>query len=256
MSLDTDVESQFADSDDEGPAKKKKKPSIKDLQNDTFQCSLSFKAGKTSKSTLYWVDYSKAKDGNGLGPEAKAKLFSDLSEAEAEKDGLASSIKAMEAETKQLLSEPTNEEAITSLEKQEALLADLMEKLDEARKLKVNESHKRELKARIEHLANVWRKRRRTCIDFLVSMEEWTDGSITAKKSLAGEGHIELESDELVAKGAVEYARNKSKSRLGGKKRSHAEISASKIQPDETFVALLMDKNGELSRVHTTDESK
>ena len=117
-----------------------------------------------------------------------------------------------------------------------------------------------QIKRRIDTMVTHWRKRRRICMDFLFSMEEHTDGTISAKKCLQGDGAIELESDEVVAKRAVEYAKKKrNRPTLGAKRAVRSSKTAYKskipgIEPTESFVAVLLDSQGSVKRVHTDDE--
>lgn len=263
MALDTDTSTQFADSDDdddEAPTKKKsKKKEEEPTEAVPYKNSLTFKAGKGSNSSLYYVNYNTAKNGDGLDREEKNKLASDLAAAEAEEAALKQTLATMRTTTAKLISEPKNEEADRRLEKEEAELSDLTEQLEAARKLKVNEKHKATTKKRIEHFASFWRKRRRLCMDFLVTMEEVTDGTIIAKKCLLGDGQIDCDSDELVAKQVIAYANSK-RAKGNGKKLAFAKVSASTktgIQPSESFVAVLLDSQGSVSRVHLeADQSK
>jgi hypothetical protein len=263
MALDTDASTQFADSDDDEEAPKKKSKKDDTAEAVPYKGSLSFKAGKGSNSSLYYTNYNTAKNGDGLDREEKNKLATDLAAAEAEEAALKQTLATMRSMTTKLLSEPFNEEATARLEKEEAELSDLQEELEAARKLKVNEKHKEQTKRRIENMATFWRKRRRICMDFLISMEEVTDGTISAKKCLAGDGQIELDSDEAVAKAAIEYAKKKraGPKSLGGKKLSFAKTSATtsksgSIPPSESFVAVLLDSQGCVQRVHLDDDGK
>jgi hypothetical protein len=261
MTLDKDTEAQFAQSDedeDEPKAKAKAKKSantksdsiIMNPEDSQYKASLSLKAGRGSNSTLYFVDYNKAKNGDGMGYEEKAKLAGELAVVEAELETLQLSIKAMKNETATLLAQPKNPELALRLAKEEEELIALKEALDEARKLVVDEAHKNQVKRRVENFTNIWRKRRTLCMNFLMSMESWTEGSLTAKKCFAESGApIELESDEAAAASAMEYAKNKKKT---GKKRSHAEANG--ISADENFVGVMVDKQGKRTRVYVDDD--
>lgn len=262
MALDTDASTQFAESDnDEAPNQSKKEESSEILP---YKGSLSFKAGKGSNSSLYYVNYSTAKNGNGLERGEKNELAANLAAAEAEEAALKQKIADMRSTTAKLLSEPTNEEAKARLETAEADLTKIQEKLDAARMLKVNEKHKMQTKRRVENMTTFWRKRRRMCMDFLISMEEVTDGTISAKKCLTGDGQIDVDSDEAVAKVAIEYGKKKRVAPKGleGKKFSFAKNNASNskklsgISPSESFVAVLLDSQGCVQRVHLNDEEQ
>jgi predicted protein tyrosine phosphatase len=254
MALDTDASIQFAESDeeDEGKPKSSSKSTKKEIETAPYKNSLSFKAGKGSNSSLYYVNYNVAKNGDGLDREQKNQLASDIAAAEAEESALKEMLGTLRTTTEKLLAEPKNVDLSQRLECEDAEMADLLEQLTSARKLTVNEKHKAATKKRIEHLTAVWRKRRRICMDFLFTMEEATEGQICGKKCLVGDGQIDCESDELVAKQAIDYAKSK-RQKVGTKKLGFAKadtLSKGGIQPSESFVAVLLDSKGDVERVH------
>ena len=247
----------FDDSDDEDDKKKGSSTDSK-ASSDPFAGSLAFKAGKSANSTLYYVDYNKAKNGNGLDLEERNELLTAVATAQAKEAALKTSISQMTADTKVLLQEPTNEEATARLDAETPALADLKSQVEEARKLQVNEKHKKQVKRRIDNMAAQWRKRRRICMDFLIAMEENTDGTISVKKCLAGDGQIEIDSDEVVAKHALEFAKKKrnkplvhKKRGLGAKKQQSAPQG---ILADEAFVAVKLSSAGTVERVYLDDD--
>jgi len=275
MAFDTDSSMQFADdSDDDNEdgdaAKKNKKKSSKkkEAEAEPYKGVLSSKTttkGGTN-AHLYHVNYNIAKNGDGLDPEEKNKLASAHAAAEAEKAELERSIKSMKSETAKLLSEPTNEEAAALLEEGEVKLKKLNQDLEALRKLTVNEKHKQSLQRRIDSMTKTWRQRKRLCIDFLISMEENTDGTVSLNKCLAGNGQIEIDSDEAVAKGAKVYAKNKRAAPRGGlggqklakkSKSSHSNSNdQAGITPSESFVAVLLNSKGLVQRVHVDDDEE
>ena len=250
-------ENPFADSDDED--EKKGGGTKKKSSNDPFAGSLVLKSGRGANSSLYYVDYNKAKTGNGLDPEERNELASAVATTQAEESALLASIKAMNLNAKQLESEPKNDELAVQLDQGEASLFKLQSEVEEARKLQVNENHKKQVKRRCENMTTQWRKRRRLCMDFLISMEECTEGTISVKKTLAGDGQIEIDSDENVAKFAVEFGKKKranpkrfQKRVLGVKKQKTATEAG--IPPSEDFVAVLFDSQLRVRRVHLDDD--
>ena len=119
-------------------------------------------------------------------------------------------------------------------------------------------------------MASHWRRRKRLCMDFLISLEENTDGSVRAKKCLSGDGQIALDSDEIVASAAVQFAKDKRSrasslglnrsNRLRCKGRSALGSKPSKAQSvpetlaDDTFVAVRLDSQNTVCRVYLDDE--
>jgi len=134
MALDNS-ENQFYDSDDEDDAPKKAK---KADSGDPYAGLLSFKAGRSVNASVYYVDHSKQKNnGNGLEPDHRNELASNLAKAQEEESTLKATLQSMTKETAQLLSEPTNEEATATLARQEAEMVEIRDQLEQARALKV-----------------------------------------------------------------------------------------------------------------------
>lgn len=262
MALDKS-EGAFADSDDEEDKAPKKKAEPK-ASDDPYKGALSFKSGKSANTCLYYVDYTKLKNnGDGLPPDERNELSGELHKTNAELEALKMTVKTMTLEADKLLSEPTNEELAARLEADEADLADLREQAEAGRKLKVNEKHKQSIKRRIEAMTTVWRKRRRICMDFLIAMEENTDGTVSVKKCLKGDGQIDIDSDEAIVAAAVEYTKkklarpisNKMKRSISGVAKTAPKSStASSLTASESFVAVTLDSQGRIQRVYLEDE--
>lgn len=255
MALDNSDDT-FPDSDDEDSGKKKQVKQTKSI-SDPFHASLCFKSAKVANASLYYVDHTKLKNnGNGLDPADRNDLASNLAKAESEELALKEKLKSMGDETLKLQSEPTNEEAIARLETEELALTELMSQVEAARKLKVNEKIKQKLKKSIAAMAAEWRKRRRICMDFLTTMEEITEGTVSRKKCLAGDGQVDIDSDEAVVKAAVEFASKKRK--FGSNARAIPSKKKRKVSDDDglggvdacaAFVAVTLDSQGCIKRV-------
>jgi hypothetical protein len=166
-------------------------------------------AGRTSTSTLYYVNYSKlSNNGNGLPLGCQKKLEADLYGAIALSNDLLSTEASILSKGRTLLLEPTNESADMLVEKYQSDVISLLAKVAYYRALADNEKKRKHKLANINWFLLHWKKRRRICVDFLTMLEECTDGSINLKKCLAGAGQVEIESDEYVAKEARETALN------------------------------------------------
>lgn len=249
---------QFVDSDEEDEETKPASSGAKASSGDPFAGTLALKAGKSPNATLYYVDYNVAKNGNGLDREERNELMAEVVKAQAEETALKNSVKQMNDQTKLLLSQPTNEELASGLEAETSYLAELKSQVEAARKLQVNEEHKKQLKRRIQNMCTEWRKRRRICMDFLIAMEEATEGTISVKKCLSGDGQIEIDSDEVVTKHAVEFAKKKRQKPSLNKKRSFAAMKTGKsespgVLADENFVGVTLDSQGQVQRVYLDD---
>ena len=122
-------------------------------------------------------------------------------------------------------------------------VATLEKKVNDARALTVNESHKNKLKRRIQSMAGHYRKRKQLCCSFLSSLEEISDGAISKKKCLKGDGQIVLDSDETVNKAAIAYAKSKKRSK-----------TKSGSLADENFVGVALDSQKMIKRVYVNED--
>jgi hypothetical protein len=255
----------FADSDDDDECSKKKH---EPRTAEPFAGALLFKAGKNQGTNLYYTDHTKL---TRMDRDQREELSNAMANTRAEQDTLKESLKNILAEANQLLSEPTNDEAVTRLEASEAQALELEESLAEARKLTVNEAHKKKTKHCIDTMIGHWRKRKRACMTFLVQMEESTDGTVQAKKCLAGDGPMALDSDEAVAKAAIRLAKDKrTRAALGASKSAKGGGRATKIAKtsassngrsgteslvDKNFVAVLLDPgHSRVERIYIDDD--
>lgn len=59
-----------------------------------------------------------------------------------------------------------------------------------------DEKRAKAIKKGIEGMGSIWRKRKRQCIEFVSNMEDATEGTISLKKCLKGDGPIDIDSDE------------------------------------------------------------
>ena len=125
----------------------------------------------------------------------------------------------------------------------EKKLVEMGENITEMKSHAANEKHVKLVKKEIESKASVWRKRKRMCTEFLSNMEECTDGTISLKKCLKGDGQIDIDSDETALKGAIAFAsRKKAKTvKSGGAKGG--------IQPSADFVGCTLSASGKPERV-------
>lgn len=261
-----DEGSLFVDSDDEDEGRSKSsRKRVEKNDQDPFSGSLSFKSGRNVNTSLYYVSHGKLENnGNGLNPHIRNELFSEKVKSEVDESNLKHKLAILETHTKQLVSEPTNEEASGTLEVEESAMKILRESLVIARALKVNEKHKKDLKRRIEVMTMQWRKRRRICLDFLISMEESSDGIISANKCLSGDGQIDIDSDKTAIRDAKAFASKKKmrKASVGGPlKYSKVNLCGSKemsddrndLIADENFIAVELNNQGCVCRIFLVD---
>lgn len=149
------------DDEDEKPKKTKKSaaPAASSGPSDDYSRSLHLKEGRNAQTSLFYVDYTKlANNGNGLLPEDKNELYSNLEKSKCELDALNAGLKQTNSETARLLSEPTNDELATELVKTEAEMEELNGSLEASRSHSSNEKHVKQLKKRVATMAAYWRK--------------------------------------------------------------------------------------------------
>lgn len=211
---------EMSDDEDENGESMKKGQAKTNANNkdsgDKYSGSLSIKAGKSANGGLYYVDYNKTKN-NGIPDAAESnELAANFSNAETEECLLKTNFQNLSFEADKLFSEPTNEKAAALLSVEEAALEIRRVEVDEARKYKVNEKYKKTVKQGINRMAAEWRKRARLCKDFLINMEEMTDGTISVKKCMKGDGQIYIEADDQVLQNAKEYAEKRQSLSRGG----------------------------------------
>mmetsp|Transcript_12690 Transcript_12690/g.28124 ORF Transcript_12690/g.28124 Transcript_12690/m.28124 type:complete len:477 (-) Transcript_12690:117-1547(-) len=243
-----------SDDEDEDGGKKKKKNKSDDATavstvSSDYAGALTMKPGRNVNNTLYFVNHNSSyvpNGGNGLPPDERNDFLADFESRKSELMTSQTRLRGMAAETTKLLAEPTNEAMDEDLDTQEKEMESLKEELEASRSLKDNEKKRATTKKRIQTLSDVWWKRRRLCKDFLDAMEDMTEGTISAKKCIAGDGQIELESDETVIKDSLAaYESRKARGEFAAKRRV-----ASGLQPTDTFVAVSMDGAGHVHRVY------
>jgi len=251
--IDKDTGNPFAaddssDDDDDKPKKKKKSKAKSDDgagAPGSFACSLRLKTGRNVNNNLYYVDHKKlANNGNGLPPHERNELHAEKERSRAEHGALLQQCKQTGAEAARLDGEPRNEELEVELSSFESTLAETSEGLEVARGYAGNEKHAKGLQKAIDSLGGTWRKRKRSCMEFLLNMDEATDGKVDFKKCLKGEGAIDIDSDEMAIEGAVQFAQRKRPKVLSSKGTGQAGPKS-----DANFVGVKLGAGGKPERV-------
>ncbi len=277
------------DDDEDGKPSKKQKIMKSNNDSDEFSGSLKLKEGRNVQNNLYYVDHSKlSNEGNGLLPEMRNDLLCSMQKSKAELEQLTRLHKSITAEAVQLESEPKNEELILVVADLERKLREMNDSLEESRShvssksgcmryiifvfihcfipyaiechdLHQDEKHVQKVKKEIENMASIWRKRKRQCIEFISNMEESTEGTISLKKCLKGEGALEIDSDEAAIKGATAFAQRKrpkvSRGMSAGKSSGkRAGESTDGVSPDENFIGVQLGAQGRPERVFLPEE--
>jgi len=234
-----------------------KKVSSNCTSMDEYSGSLRIKEGRNANNILYYTDHAKLQNnGNGLLPEDKNELFANLERSKLEKESLLQNMKQITAKTNQLLSEPKNEELAVEIETYEMEVKNLTQKVESAREFASNEKYAKQLNKRIDAMAAVWRKRKRMCMEFIMNMEDATEGTISVKKALSGDGPMEIDSDESAIKGALAYAKRKKPRILigAGKKQGTKRGGGGEncgLLPTPGFVGVKMNSQGLVERVYS-----
>mmetsp|Transcript_12862 Transcript_12862/g.19525 ORF Transcript_12862/g.19525 Transcript_12862/m.19525 type:complete len:634 (+) Transcript_12862:355-2256(+) len=253
----SDVDGDGDDKDDGGTSSKNKGKS----SNAEYAGSLSVKAGRNANTTLYYLDHTKLENGgNGLSFDVKDKLIQDTQNATSALVSLQSTIDVCNKEADALLREPTNEEADILLQHEVVAVERLKEEVESSQKLTVDVKVRKRAEKRLEAMALYWRKRKRVCIDFLRLMDESTEGTVSYKKCVAGDGQIDIESDEMIIKGAIERAKRKAsnlslprkKLKVANTMPNTADAAATENTP-LTFIGVRLTGNGKVERVHLKD---
>jgi len=224
----------------------------KNKAKDEFAASLVVKTGRSTSTTLYFTNYNKLKNnGNGMDRDERNMFLGEVQKVENEKSSLEHTFNRIKNETIQLLSEPQNEKVNIIIQEMEKHVEDTTRKVEILRNYKGNEKKRLGVQKKLQKISAIWRQRRRLTIDFLSRMEEYTDGSISRKKCLKGDGAIEIDSDECHVKGNIAWAKTKRK-RKTMKKR--VQTCGDMVKPDESFVGVLLDNRGNIERVYLEDE--
>ncbi len=247
------------DSDDDTFAKT---PKSKDkAAKDEFTGMIMQKTGRNANTTLYCMNQQKLpNNGNGIKPEDRNELVSALQNDKLQLHNSMKTIQDVNAHATLLLSQPLNEELERMLQQEESQIETLSKEIETARKLKVDEKQIKSATRKVEKMASHWRKRKRLCVDFLNTMEDCTEGTISAKKCLAGNGQIEVESDDAIIKHAKAVYSNRSsngnKRRLIGKNKQGKGVSGSEttVQALESFVGVKLGPNNTVERIIVEDK--
>jgi hypothetical protein len=270
MSMD-ETDYRFTDSDDdagseasESAAKNKKLHQDNSIcGKDPFAGLLKFKSGKNSASSLWYVDYNKLTE---MDSDERQKLAGNLVGAKAEFEELIADLKRTRQHSQRLLSEPTSDRVDSLLAESERTATELQMNVENTRKLRINENDKKAIKKDIARMTKWWRERRKVVVEFLVGLEENTEGQVTMKRCLAGDGPITVDSDEGVVKAAISSMKDKrnrdmnigiatgsqKRRKLGGlkTKSKNSDISLA----DESFVAVRLNSQGSVERIYALDE--
>jgi hypothetical protein len=219
--------------------------------------TLIFKAGRNAQTSLYYFNYKKLR---ALDDAERQCLFDACASAIAEAEMLQLRIATCQASATSLSSEPTNVELISLLHKAEHDVANLKEQVEESRKLQVHTGTRIERQKKVQKMAAHWSRRKRMCLSFLSTLEENTDGAVTIQKSLAGEGPLQLDSDEAVIKAELVLAKQRAQKRKLGinyapLKRLQNEPSLSSTVSSD-LVAVRLVKGGKVERVYFRDEKE
>ena len=212
------------DSDDDDDESSKKKKTIKKRDSgDEYAGSVRLKEGRNVQNNLYYVDHTKqANNGDGLTPDARNELLGKMAQDKMELDTLNQQLKQLTAEATTLESQPKNEELVLEVAGLEQQMKEMNDSLEEARSHASSEfmilglfnvshqafqfsnhfgilcyflvdlKHVKDVKKNIDKMTSIWRKRKRSCTEFIMLMEESTEGTISMKKCTKGDGKYHM----------------------------------------------------------------
>jgi hypothetical protein len=241
------------DDDNQEKAPRKKLKLSRSTGKDEFSGSIKVKHGRNVNSTLYYANQERLdNDGNGFPPQERLLICNQMEEANSQKKMLLDNLRNTERATSVLRSEPTNEEAVSILVTEEAVLTSLMAETSTARQFTENKARRIALQKSIDTMAKYWRKRRQLCLDFLEMMDNCTEGIISIKKCIKGEGQIPIESDEMVINAAIEsikaqYSRKHLMVRAKG---VHLDSVQKGIGINSSFIGIKLGEKGKVCRVN------
>ena len=208
--------------------------------------SLRLKSGRNANNVLYFTNHDKsANGGNGLPPDERNELIAAEQKSNQDLQSKRNELAATQRETKQLLSEPTNEEAEERQNREDKILADLQASVEESRQYAGNEKKREQTKKRIRNLADIWWKRRRQCTDFLQGMEDATEGTVSVKKCLAGDGQIDIDSDEAIINAEKEMHEMRK-----AKKAKKTHSASGGVPPSTNFIGVQFSSTSKVERVY------
>lgn len=90
-------------------------------------------------------------------------------------------------------------------------------------------------------------------VQFISMMDESTEGTISLKKCLKGEGALEIDSDEAAIKGAIAFAQRKRPNVSRGSLLGGGKNGDEGLRPDDNFIGVTLSALGKPERVFVTD---
>ena len=92
-------------------------------------------------------------------------------------------------------------------------------------------------------------------MQFISMMEESTEGTVSLKKCLKGDGPLEIDSDEAAIKGASTFAQRKRPSVSRGSLSSggRSGLDHDGLRPDDNFIGVTLSALGKPERVFLSD---
>ena len=164
---------------------------------DRFIGSLLRKYGRNINNTLFYVNQiTLVNNGNGFRADQCSKLMTLYESTDNQLSSLRNHNQQLRARTIQLNSELTNEDLQRNISSLEMETLKIFREIEDAKVFAENEKKKIILMKSRKFFLSCWKKRKIICKDFLLKMEEWSEGIIIAKKCLKGNGPIEIDSDD------------------------------------------------------------
>ena len=260
---DDDDQKRHDDESDDGDDVFVKKPNCPNSKEtkDEYSGTIIKKTGRNANTTLYTMNQRHLpNEGNGMNPDERNELVSSLQNKQTNLQSLIKSIQDINTETDLLSSQPFNDEIGRLLPQQEDKVQNLTKQTESARKLMVDEQDMKKVQRKIEKMTSHWRKYKSKCIDFLNMMEDSTEGTISAKKCLSGNGQIDVESDDMIVKQAKAVYSNRNNNPNKRRKvmvGNHNNIAATSkrnefgngVQALESFIAVKLGPKNKIQRI-------
>ena len=214
-------------------------------KEDEYTATIYQKVGRNPNTTLYYLNQSKlSNNGNGMLSNERNNILNLLQKSNEKVQEQSMIIQSINDKICILLSQPFNNDLNHLLPIEERNMKNLYNDIEYATKWNVNESRRTMTKRKIDNMINIWKKRKRLCIDFLNMMEDCTEGIVSTKKCLSGHGQIEIESDEMVVKQAkASFHASSSRKKCMTQKCSSVSDRVGGPQASEAFIGVMLASN-------------
>ena len=112
----------------------------------------------------------------------------------------------MQSEAEKLESQPKNDALDAIIEEKEQELRELDEDVKHAKAFFTDAKTRAKIVRALDQIVAEWKKRKSKCLSALTLLDSASDGTISLKKCLKGDGQMVIESDEATVKEKVRWS--------------------------------------------------